>query len=145
MSATTIWSLIGLCAVVTAAIKGAGPFALGGRDLPGWFSRVITFMAPALLAALVCTATLADGDKLAVGADTAGVAVAGVAAVARSLGDRRRRDRRGRHRAPARGLTTCAAKAAKRLSANSAWRSSQRASSSRAPRSSTPAWPSQSP
>lgn len=78
MSASMGWALIGLCAVVTAAIKGAGPFALGGRDLPGWFSRVITFMAPALLAALVCTATLADGDRLAVGADTAGVAVAGV-------------------------------------------------------------------
>ena len=78
MSASTVWALIGLCAVVTAAIKGAGPFALGGRDLPEWFSRVITFMAPALLAALVCTATLANGDKLAVGADTAGVAVAGV-------------------------------------------------------------------
>ena len=78
MSASMAWALIGLCAVVTAAIKGAGPFALGGRDLPAWFSRVITFMAPALLAALVCTATLADGDKLAVGADTAGVAVAGV-------------------------------------------------------------------
>lgn len=78
MSTSMGWALIGLCAVVTAAIKGAGPFALGGRDLPGWFSRVITFMAPALLAALVCTATLADGDKLAVGADTAGVAVAGV-------------------------------------------------------------------
>jgi branched-subunit amino acid transport protein len=79
MTQATIWSLIALCAVVTAAIKGIGPFALGGRDLPGWFSRVITFMAPALLAALVCTATLADGDELAVGADTAGVAVAGVA------------------------------------------------------------------
>ena len=78
MSAATLWALIGLCAIVTAAIKGAGPFALGGRDLPDWFSRVITFMAPALLAALVCTATLADGDELAVGADTAGVAVAGV-------------------------------------------------------------------
>ena len=79
MSTATIWGLIALCAVVTAAIKGAGPFALGGRELPSWFSRVITFMAPALLAALVCTATLADGEKLAVGADTAGVAVAGVA------------------------------------------------------------------
>jgi branched-subunit amino acid transport protein len=78
VSAATIWALIGISAVVTAAIKGAGPFALGGRDLPDWFSRVITFMAPALLAALVCTATLANGDKLAVGADTAGVAVAGV-------------------------------------------------------------------
>ena len=79
MTSATIWSLIALCAVVTAAIKGAGPFALGGRRLPAWFSRVITFMAPALLAALVCTATLADGDELAVGADTAGVAIAGVA------------------------------------------------------------------
>lgn len=79
MTTATIWSLIVLCAVVTAAIKGAGPIALGGRDLPGWFSRLITFMAPALLAALVCTATLAEGDELAIGAETAGVAVAGVA------------------------------------------------------------------
>ena len=78
MTTATIWGLIGLCAVVTAAIKGAGPFALGGRDLPTWFSGVITLMAPALLAALVCTAALADGNRLHVGADTAGVAVAGV-------------------------------------------------------------------
>jgi branched-subunit amino acid transport protein len=78
MSTSAIWALVVLCAVVTAAIKGAGPFALGGRELPAWFSRVIAFMAPALLAALVCTATLADGDDLSVGADTAGVALAGV-------------------------------------------------------------------
>ena len=64
---------------MTAAIKGAGPVALGRRDLPVWFTDVIALMAPALLAALVCTAALADGDRLAVGADTAGVAVAGVA------------------------------------------------------------------
>jgi branched-subunit amino acid transport protein len=79
VSAGAIWALIGLCAVVTAAIKAAGPIALGHRDLPGWFSDVIALMAPALLAALVCTAALADGDRLAVGADTAGVAVAGLA------------------------------------------------------------------
>jgi hypothetical protein len=36
------------------------------------------FMAPALLAALVATATLAEGHDVRVGADTAGVAVAGV-------------------------------------------------------------------
>jgi branched-subunit amino acid transport protein len=75
----TVWALIGLCAVVTAAIKAVGPIALGHRDLPGWFTDVIALMAPALLAALVVTAALADGDRLAVGADTAGVAVAGVA------------------------------------------------------------------
>ena len=79
MSGGATWALIGLSAVVTAAIKAAGPVALGHRELPGWFSDVIALMAPALLAALVCTAALADGDKLAIGADTAGVAVAGAA------------------------------------------------------------------
>jgi hypothetical protein len=37
-------------------------------------------MAPALFAALVVTQVLADGRDLGVGADTAGVALAGVAA-----------------------------------------------------------------
>ena len=79
MSTGETWALIGLCAAVTFAIKAAGPIALGRRDLPGWFTNVIALMAPALLAALVVTAALADGDHLAVGADTAGVGVAGVA------------------------------------------------------------------
>ena len=35
-------------------------------------------MAPALLAALVVTQALADGERLHVGADTAGVAAAGL-------------------------------------------------------------------
>ena len=78
MSTSGWWLLIGACALVTAAIKAAGPVALGGRDLPGWFSAVIRLMAPALLAALVVANALADGERLAVGADTAGVAVAGV-------------------------------------------------------------------
>ena len=79
MSTGEVWALIGLCAAVTFVIKAAGPIALGRRDLPGWFVDVIALMAPALLAALVVTAALADGDHLAVGADTAGVALAGVA------------------------------------------------------------------
>jgi branched-subunit amino acid transport protein len=78
MSDRDIWIVIGLCAAVTAAIKAAGPVALGGRELPPWFSNVIQLVAPALLAALVCVSALADGDEWAIGADTAGVAVAGV-------------------------------------------------------------------
>ena len=78
MSTTTTWALVGLCAVVTAAIKAAGPIALGGRALPAWFSGVIQLMAPALLAALVCVSALADHNQLGVGADTAGVAAGGV-------------------------------------------------------------------
>ena len=67
-------------------IKSAGPIALGGRELPPWFANVVALMAPALLAALVVTSALADGEHLAVGPDTAGVAAAGLSsgAAARS-------------------------------------------------------------
>jgi len=73
---STIWVVIAGAAVVTFAIKAAGPVALGGRDLPPAFTRVIALMAPALLAALIVTAALAEGRRLAIGADTAGVAAA---------------------------------------------------------------------
>ena len=78
MSATV--AVIAGCALVTAAIKAIGPVALGGRELPGWFTGVIMLFAPALLAALVATQALADGDRLAVGPDTAGVLAGGLAA-----------------------------------------------------------------
>jgi branched-subunit amino acid transport protein len=75
-----MWAVIGGCAVITALIKAAGPVALGGRELPGWFSAIVELMAPALFAALVVTQVLADGRSLGVGADTVGVALGGVAA-----------------------------------------------------------------
>ncbi|MDP9400008.1 MAG: AzlD domain-containing protein [Actinomycetota bacterium] len=78
MSAGTTWALIGLCAAVTIVIKAAGPVALGGRTLPRWLLEVVGLLAPALLAALVCVSALADGERLALGADTAGVGVAGL-------------------------------------------------------------------
>lgn len=67
------WVIVAGCAAVTFAIKAVGPVALGGRDLPAAFSRVIVLMAPALLAALIVTNALADGDRITIGADTAGV------------------------------------------------------------------------
>jgi branched-subunit amino acid transport protein len=73
-------ALIAGCAVVTYAIKGIGPLALGGRDLPLWFTSVVILLAPALFAALVATQALADGDRLALGADTVGVAAGGLVA-----------------------------------------------------------------
>jgi branched-subunit amino acid transport protein len=79
VSAGTAWAIVGGCAVVTAVIKGIGPFALGGRELPRWFNDVIVLLAAALLAALVVTSALADGKHLRIGADTAGVTVAGIA------------------------------------------------------------------
>jgi branched-subunit amino acid transport protein len=80
MSTAEALTLIGVCALITAVIKGIGPLALGGRELPAWFAAVVALMAPALFAALVVTQALANGRELGVGADTAGVALAGVAA-----------------------------------------------------------------
>jgi branched-subunit amino acid transport protein len=77
---STIAVVIAGCALVTFAIKAAGPVALGGRTLPDRFTGVIALLAPALLAALVVTHTLADGDELAIGANTAGVAAGGLVA-----------------------------------------------------------------
>ena len=71
-----VWLSIALVALVTAAIKGVGPLALGERPLPAPLARVVALLAPALLAALVVTTALADGRRLQVGADSAGVAVA---------------------------------------------------------------------
>ena len=77
MTATIWWTIAG-CTVVTAVIKGIGPVAFGGREMPPRVVGVIALMAPALLAALVVTSTFAVGDRWHVGAHTVGVAVGGV-------------------------------------------------------------------
>ena len=75
---TTAAITIAGCCVITAAIKAAGPIALGGRELPTWFTSVVILLSPALLAALVATQVFAEGDRLALEADTAGVAAGGL-------------------------------------------------------------------
>jgi branched chain amino acid efflux pump len=75
---TQLWLVVAGCAIATALIKGSGPVALGGRALPPWAGAIIVLMAPALLAALVVTAALANGRQIAVGAQTVGVALAGL-------------------------------------------------------------------
>jgi branched-subunit amino acid transport protein len=75
---TTLWVLIGVCAVMSALMKAIGPVALGGRELPAWLTRVVALLAPALLAALVITQVFAKDGHLGVGANAAGVACAGI-------------------------------------------------------------------
>jgi branched chain amino acid efflux pump len=77
---STTAALIAGCAIVTVAIKAAGPVALGGRELPRWFTGIVVLLAPALLTALVVTQALAHGDHVEVGAQTAGVAAGGLVA-----------------------------------------------------------------
>lgn len=75
---STVAVTIAGCAAVTAAIKATGPVALGGRELPSWFTSVVILLSPALLAALVATQAFAEGDRLAFDADTVGVAAGGL-------------------------------------------------------------------
>ena len=77
---STTVAVIAGCAVVTYVIKGIGPLALGGRELPLWFTSVVILLAPALFAALVVTQALGDGERIAVGANTVGVAAGGFVA-----------------------------------------------------------------
>lgn len=73
---STVWLLVALTAVTTLVTKGVGPAATGERELPAPAVRVVVLLSSALLSALVVTNALADGDRLHVGADTAGAAVA---------------------------------------------------------------------
>jgi branched chain amino acid efflux pump len=76
---TAVWTSIAVVAVSNFAIKAAGPVFLGGRKLPDVLVRVIALLASAILAALVVVGTFSDEGELGVDAQTAGVAVAGIA------------------------------------------------------------------
>jgi branched-subunit amino acid transport protein len=73
------WIVVAGVGVATVAIKAAGPVLLGGRPLPHRLASVVRLLAPAVLAALVVTATLGDGRSLVLDARVAGVAAAAVA------------------------------------------------------------------
>jgi branched-subunit amino acid transport protein len=76
---SAVWTSIAVVAVANFALKAAGPVVLGGRELPDVLVRVIALLASAILAALVVVGTFSDEGELSVDAQTAGVAVAGVA------------------------------------------------------------------
>jgi branched-subunit amino acid transport protein len=81
---TSAWITVVALAVITAAIRAAGPVLLGGRDLPPPLMAVITLLAPALLAALVVTQTVGTTTGgLELDGRLAGVAAAGVGIAAR--------------------------------------------------------------
>ncbi len=76
---TAIWVAIGVLAVATAALKVAGPLALGGRPLPANLLSVVELLASALLAALVVVETFGKGRSLVLDARVLGAAFAAVA------------------------------------------------------------------
>lgn len=73
------WIVVTGVGLATMAIKAGGPVLLGGRPLPGRVASVVRLLAPAVLAALVVTATFGDGRSLVLDARLAGVAAAAAA------------------------------------------------------------------
>jgi branched-subunit amino acid transport protein len=81
---SSVTVLVIACGVVTVALKSVGPVLLGGRPLPERAGGVVALLAPALLAALIATNTLADGRALVIDARLAGLAAAAVALALRA-------------------------------------------------------------
>ena len=79
-----IWVIAAAIGLGTMAIKAAGPVLLGERPLPVRVKSVVALLAPALLAALVATATLGEGQSLVVDARILGVGAAVVALALRA-------------------------------------------------------------
>lgn len=76
---TSIWIMIAALALSTAALKVAGPLALGGRPLPVRALDVVELLASALLAALVVVETFGKGGSLTIDARVVGAVFAAVA------------------------------------------------------------------
>ena len=77
---TAIWLTVAGLFAGTAAIRAAGPVALGGRQLPDRLASVVALLAPALLAALVAYETLqATGGGMRLDARVVGLGAAALA------------------------------------------------------------------
>ena len=76
---TATWAVVAAVGGATVALKAVGPVVLGGRELPPRAAAVVELLAPAVLAALVVTNTVADGTRLVVDERLVGLAAAAVA------------------------------------------------------------------
>ena len=81
---TDAWGVVIGVGIGTLAIKAAGPVLLGGRALQARMGSVVALLAPALLAALVVSASVASGSQLVADARLIGVGAAAVALALRA-------------------------------------------------------------
>lgn len=72
------WLLIVALAAGTLALRTAGPLLAGGAEPPPPLDRVIELLTPALLASLIVTSTVGDGQHLVLDSRICGVLVGGM-------------------------------------------------------------------
>ncbi len=70
------WGALLALAAGIYALKAAGPLLLGGRQPPPAVERILGLVAVPLLAALVVTQTVGDGERLVLDARVPALAVA---------------------------------------------------------------------
>lgn len=70
------WLIVAVVGIGTMLIKASGPVLLGGRVLPARAGAVMALLAPALLAALVVSASVSNGSQLVADARLIGVGAA---------------------------------------------------------------------
>jgi branched chain amino acid efflux pump len=81
---STVWLVVLVVGLATAAFKATGPVLLGSRSLPPAIAQVVALLAPVLLAALVVTQTVGGDNELVLDARLAGVGVGAVAIAVRA-------------------------------------------------------------
>ena len=81
---TSAWVLVAVVGACTIVLKGLGPLAIGGRELPQPLLNIVALLAPTLLAALIVTQAFADGRHLVLDARAAGLGAALVAVALRA-------------------------------------------------------------
>lgn len=80
-----VWLSVIVVGAATIAFKATGPVLLGrGRELPRWLAGPVSYLAPAVLAALVATQTVAGQRSIVFDARLAGLAAGGVALALRA-------------------------------------------------------------
>ena len=80
----TGWIVVGALGAATMLLKAAGPMLLGGRELPERVTRLLTLLAPALLAALIAVLVFGGDRRLVVDERLVGLGAAVVAAALRA-------------------------------------------------------------
>ena len=81
---SAVWTTVILLGALTVLLKSAGPLLVGGRELPPVVLRVMSLLAPALLAAFVAVSVFGGDRQLVLDARAIGLGAAAVALLLRA-------------------------------------------------------------
>ena len=81
---SAVWLSVIVVGVATLAFKATGPVLLGRRQLPSWLAAPVSYLAPAVLAALVVTQSVGGDRELVADPRLAGLGAGAVAVVLRA-------------------------------------------------------------